>query len=100
MNRTLASLSAIAAACLMASPSSAALSPTYQRARELAQVIEAAVGEFSRYPIDKVVYQGEDRYTVVAGPCSLRAEIISKPLKQGLVGPRQFAVKLGKPRCR
>jgi len=85
---------------LTTSATEAALAPNYQRAKELNAVIEAAAQAIPQHPIDKVIYQNDDKYQVIAGPCSLRATIISKPMKNGMVGPRQFDVKLGQTRCR
>jgi len=79
---------------------SAALAPNYQRAREMAAVIDAVAAQIPQHPISKIVYQKPDQYRVVAGPCSVNATIVSAPPKTGLVGPRQFEVKLGVPRCK
>jgi len=54
----------------------------------------------AQHPITKIIYQKPDRYRVIAGPCSIRASIVSTPTKAGLVGARQFTVRLGVPRCR
>jgi len=78
----------------------AALAPNFQRAKELNAVIEAVAQAIPNYPISKVIYQKEDQYQVIAGPCSVRATIDSKSMKNGMVGPRQFDVKLGQSRCR
>ena len=85
---------------LIATSSHAALAPNYQRAKELNAVVEAAAAALPQHPISKVIYQKQDQYQVIAGPCSLRATIVSKPMKGGMVGPRQFEVKLGQSRCR
>ncbi|WP_435658008.1 hypothetical protein [Brucella pituitosa] len=85
---------------LITTSSQAALAPNYQRAKELTAVIEAAATALPQHPISKVIYQKEDQYQIIAGPCSLRATIVSKPMKNGVVGPRQFEVKLGQSRCR
>lgn len=85
---------------MVASSAQAALAPNYQRARELSAVIEAAAAQLPTDPITKVIYLKPDLYQVVAGSCSLKASIVSKPLKGGMVGPRQFDVSLSKPRCK
>ncbi len=85
---------------LITTSSQAALAPNYQRAKELNAVIDAAAAALPQHPINKVIYQKEDQYQVIAGPCSLRASIASKPMKNGMVGPRQFEEKLGQKRCR
>lgn len=86
--------------CIISTVSDAALAPNYQRAKELNAVIETAAQSLPQYPVDKVIYQKGDQYQVIAGPCSIKATIVSKPMKNGMVGPRQFDVKLGQPRCR
>ncbi|MFK4819268.1 hypothetical protein ACI0FS_03650 [Ochrobactrum quorumnocens] len=85
---------------LITTSSQAALAPNYQRAKELTAVIEAAAAALPQYPISKVIYQKEDQYQIIAGPCSLRANIVPSPMKNGMVGPRQFEVKLSQSRCR
>ncbi|MFB8343948.1 hypothetical protein ACWGNA_05785 [Brucella cytisi] len=77
----------------------AALAPNYQRAKEMMAVIEAVADEITRYPVTKVIYQKPDQYQVIAGPCSIRARIVTRPQKQMMVGPRQFEVKLFLQRC-
>ncbi|OCP00749.1 MULTISPECIES: hypothetical protein [unclassified Ensifer] len=84
---------------LAANQATAAVAPNYQRARELIAVINAVAAAVPKYPIDKIVSQGRDRYAVVAGKCSVIAKIIGLPSKPGLVGPRQFEVELDKPDC-
>ncbi|MEI3855500.1 MULTISPECIES: hypothetical protein [Ensifer] len=84
---------------LAAGQAAAALAPNYQRARELTAVIDAVAAAVPRYPIDKIISQGRDRYAVVAGKCTVIARIIGLPSKPGLVGPRQFEVQLDKPDC-
>ena len=92
-----------AALCLVvlpvASQAAAALAPNYQRARELNAVINAVAVAVPKYPIDKVISQGRDRYAVIAGKCTVIAKIVELPSKPGLVGPRQFEVQLDKPDC-
>ncbi|WVT75312.1 hypothetical protein QM996_09605 [Sinorhizobium chiapasense] len=84
---------------LVASQAAAALAPNYQRARELNAVINAVAVAVPKYPIDKVISQGRDRYAVIAGKCTVIAKIVGLPSKPGLVGPRQFEVQLDKPDC-
>lgn len=96
MIRLLAGLAAI----MISSSANAALAPNYQRAKEMTAIIEAVASKVPQHPITKVIYQKPDRYRVIAGPCSIRASIVSVPAKAGLVGPRQFAVRLGVPRCK
>ncbi|WP_429807055.1 hypothetical protein [Ensifer sp. B1-9] len=87
------------ATLLVASQAEATLAPNYQRARELNAVINAVAVAVPKYPIDKVISQGRDRYAVNAGKCTVMARIVGLPSKPGLVGPRQFEVQLDKPDC-
>jgi hypothetical protein len=82
-----------------AGASHAALAPNYQRANELTAIVTAVAEAVPKNPIDKIIHQGRDRYTVVAGKCTVLARIVDLPAKPGLVGPRQFKVELDKPRC-
>lgn len=82
-----------------ATTAEAALPPNYQRAREMTAVIEAVAEQIAEHPISKIIYQKPDQYQVIAGPCSVRATIVSKQQKQMVVGPRQFEVKLSQRRC-
>ncbi|WP_457583619.1 hypothetical protein [Ensifer canadensis] len=82
-----------------AGASHAALAPNYQRANELTAIITAVAAAVPKYPIDKIINQGRDRYAVVAGKCIIIARIVGLPAKPGLVGPRQFKVELDRPRC-
>ncbi|MEI2296677.1 hypothetical protein [Ensifer sp. MJa1] len=84
---------------VIAGQATAALAPNYQRARELNAVVNAVAAAVPKYPIDKIISQGHDRYAVVAGKCRLIARIVSLPSKPGLGGPRQFEVVLDKPDC-
>jgi hypothetical protein len=96
MQRLLIALPIIA----ISTHASAALAPNYQRAREMTAVIDAVAAQLPQHPITKIIYQKPDQYRVVAGPCSVDVSIVSAPPKPGLVGPRQFDVKLGVPRCK
>lgn len=77
----------------------AALAPNYQRANELTAIITAVAEAVPKYPIDKIINQGRDRYAVIAGECTVIARIVGLPAKPGLVGPKQFKVELERPRC-
>lgn len=82
-----------------AGTSQAALAPNFQRANELTAIIGAVAEAVPKYPIDKIIHQGRDRYAVVAGKCTVIARIVGLPAKPGLVGPKQFKVELERPRC-
>jgi hypothetical protein len=96
MRRLLIALSIIASA----TGADAALAPNYQRAREMTAIIDAVAAQLPQHPITKIIYRKPDRYGVVAGPCSIEASIVPTPPKAGVLGPRQFEVKLGVPRCK
>lgn len=86
--------------CLMtATHAQAALAPNYQRAKEMTAIIEAVAEKIPNHPISKIIYQNADQYQIIAGPCSIRATIITKPEKPMMVGPRQFEVKLSPQKC-
>ncbi len=83
----------------LSTASHAALAPNYQRAKELTAIIEAVAEQVPAHPITKVIYQKRDQYQVIAGPCSIRAVIVTAPQKRQMVGARQFDVKLFPQRC-
>ncbi|CAN7517745.1 hypothetical protein [Brucella pseudogrignonensis] len=83
----------------LSSASHAALAPNYQRAKELTAIIEAVAEQVPAHPITKIIYQKRDQYQVIAGPCSIRAAIVTVPQKKQTVGARQFDVKLFPQRC-
>lgn len=84
---------------VLSTASQAALAPNYQRAKELTAIIEAVAEQVPAHPITKVIYQKRDQYQVIAGPCSIRAVILTAPHKRQMVGTRQFDVKLIPQRC-
>jgi hypothetical protein len=82
-------------------PSSAALAPNYQRARELGEVIDA-VAATSMDPIDRVEFVDADLYRVRYGSCTVDARIVDvppEPSSEPVAGPRDFEVVLGDPKC-
>lgn len=85
---------------LAALPAIAALPPHYQRARELAAVIDAAAAILEFKPIESVTRIGDDLYRVETGDCTLDVRIEDTPTPAGMVGPRQFKVVPGEPSCR
>jgi hypothetical protein len=86
-------------------PAVAALPPEAQRAVELERIV--LDGDVRRAlnsnPIDSVTATGVDLYEVVAGPCRVTVTIIDAPTQEsregGWVGPRLFALSVGKPSC-
>ena len=93
---------AVAAPILAATPAQAALPPWYQRAAELRTVVAhpGLVDAFGTVAIERVEYAGPDLYRVSAGRCHVDARIVDIPLRPGMVGARQFTVRLGRRVCR
>ena len=89
----------VLATVMFVTNANAALAPNYQRANEMTAVIEAVAEQVPSHPITKIIYQSNDRYQVIAGPCSIRATIVTTKTKPMMVGTRQFKVKLSAPRC-
>ena len=85
---------------MAALPATAALPPHYQRARELAAVIDAAAAILEFKPIESVTRIGDDLYRVQTDGCTLDVRIEDTPTPAGMVGPRQFKVVPGEPSCR
>ncbi len=75
---------------MLSTQAQAALSPNYQRARELTAVIEAVASAFPDRLVDKVQFVEDDKYEVTAGACRVIVTLETKPIEPGLVGPRQF----------
>ncbi|WP_343314223.1 hypothetical protein AAIB41_03490 [Brucella sp. BE17] len=92
-------IAAVSGCMIIATNAHAALAPNYQRAKEMTAIIEAVAEKIPTHPISKIIYQKPDQYQVIAGPCSIRAMIITKPGKPMMVGPRQFEVKLSSQKC-
>jgi hypothetical protein len=93
-----AAIGAMGLFCL-STASHAALAPNYQRAKELTAIIAAVAEQVPAHPITKVIYQKRNQYQVIAGPCSIRALIVTEPQQKQMVGGRQFDVKLFPQRC-
>ena len=83
-------------------PAPAALPPWHQRAAELRAVVSdfGLVEALGDAMIERVEYAGPDLYRVTAGRCHVDARIVDLPTPRGIVGPRQFAVRLGRRVCR
>lgn len=99
--RILLAALACAAALSAGAAAWAALPPAYQRAAEFKAIAESATvaGAFDGAPIEKIEFLEEDLYRVTAGRCHLDVAIVSKPLDEGLVGPRQFEIRPGHVVC-
>ena len=99
--RSLAYLSALAAAVLGTSPASGALPPKYQRLAEIRAVLDnrAVSDALGDTPINSVVYVRTDLYRVTAGRCRIDARIVGLPMPDGVVGARRFEVRAGQRVC-
>ena len=84
---------------LLASPAHAVLPPNVEQARELASVTEAVGKRFPGQPIQSITRQDSGSYDVRVGTCRLKARIVTLPTPQGMVGPRQYTVRLTRPKC-
>ncbi len=82
-----------------ASVAHAALPPQFQRAKELAAVVEAAAGVLGIRPIESVQRLDVDLYRVQTETCVLDVRIEDLPTQPGLVGPRKFRAVPGEPDC-
>jgi len=84
---------------LLAPAAHAVLPPNVEQARELASVTEAVGKRFPGQPIKSITRQTFDSYDVLVGTCRLKAEIVTLPTPRGMVGPRQYTVRLSRPKC-
>lgn len=84
---------------MTATSANAALAPDIEKAREISAIIDAVEKAIPEHNVTKVINRKKDQYLVIAGPCSIRAAIITNPYKDGMVGPRQFEIKLFSKRC-
>ncbi|PHP69025.1 hypothetical protein CSC94_03330 [Zhengella mangrovi] len=91
----------LALACLVAAPALAALSPWYQRQKELERIItDARVMEaLKSEPIEAIEYTGEDLYRVYAGSCAVEVTIVDVPGGEDVMGPRRFDLEVGAADC-
>ncbi|MFP1630203.1 hypothetical protein ACLB6G_00560 [Zhengella sp. ZM62] len=90
-----------AAACLFALPALAALSPWYQRQKELERIIaDGRVMEaLDSEPIDAIERTDEDEYRVYAGDCAVMVTIVDVPGGEDVMGPRRFDLEVGEADC-
>ena len=92
----------VVALALLASggAASAALPPQYQRANELAAVVEAATRALDA-PVDAVEYVSPDLYRARAGACAQEVSVVDEPATDHpSAGPRRFETRVGEPACR
>jgi calcineurin-like phosphoesterase len=92
-------VTALVGLCALSSAADAAIAPNYQRAKEMTAVIEAVAKLVPAHPITKVIYQKRHQYRVIAGPCSIRAMIVTEPQRNPTLGAQQFDVTLVPQRC-
>lgn len=97
--------SALILSALMNVPlvASAALPPQYQRQRELVEIIQSSEVQaaLNGAPIESITRNGEDRYTVTGGVCSVVVEIVDETgqMPGGWAGPRRFSLSVGEADC-
>ena len=84
---------------MTATSANAVLAPDVEKAREMNAIIDAVTKEVPSHPVTRIIYRKRDQYMIIVGPCSIRATIITKRQRAGMVGPRQFDVKLSSKRC-
>lgn len=92
---------ALIAATVTATPALAALASPYQRAAELAAVIEAALPVLGVRTIDQVTFLGADEYEVRTLSCVLTVSIVDveRDGEPVMLGRRLFEAVAGEPVC-
>lgn len=93
-----------AAATLAATATSAAaaLPPYWQSAREISAIVnDARVHDALKYeePILSIGTTGDDVYELKTPRCTLRITNVDRPAAEGMVGPRQFDLEVGRADC-
>ncbi len=88
-------------ASLFALPALAALSPWYQRQKELERIItdQRVMEALDAEPIDAVERTGEDAYRVYAGDCAVMVTIVDVEGGEDVMGPRRFDLEVGAADC-
>ena len=92
-----------ASAALAPTGALAALPPYWQSAREIAAIVnDQRVHDALKYaePIISIGVTAPDVYELKTERCTLAVKIVDKPVKPGLIGPRQFDLEVGKATCR
>ncbi len=92
-------IAALTALTLLAgpAPASAALTPSKERAKEVNAVVDAVQKKLPQHPINTVMYIRSNNFEVLAGPCTVRAHIVSSKHKK--TEKADVKVRLGKLRC-
>lgn len=101
--RELVFAACLTASCILgAAPASAALAPNYQRLAEMRAILDssALADVFDvRHPVERIEYLGPDHYRASGGGCRLELRLVSQAMPDGMVGPRRFSIRAGKPVC-
>lgn len=89
------------AACLFAVPALAALSPWYQRQKELERIItdQQVMEALDAEPIDAIERTDEDEYRVYAGDCAVMVIVVDVEGSEDVMGPRRFDLEVGEADC-
>jgi hypothetical protein len=89
------------ALCLLPNVAVAALPPQYQRQAELVAIVQDQAVEqaLQDEPISAVRITGTDVYEVISQSCKVAVGIVDRPMQDGMVGPRQFAVVVTGAAC-
>lgn len=85
------------------SPASALLSPLWQTAAEMKQILSSnVVGDAlqSQDPIVSVTRTGDDQYEVSNGKCTVPVTVIGDATVKNVAGPRKFSIKVGTATCK
>jgi len=80
---------------------SAALAPNYERLRELEAILEnqELIQKLGIQPIVGIEATGDSTYTVRTANCTLVVTLVSTPNAPPILGPWQFTIHVGDPRC-
>jgi hypothetical protein len=96
----------VASAALIAvaasTPALALLSPLWQSAAEMKEILSSnEVGDAlkSQDPITSVTRTGVDQYEVSNGTCTVPVTISGDGTSGDQIGPRKFSLKVGEAKC-
>jgi hypothetical protein len=102
--RPILTFAAIAALTVsVASPAFALLSPLWQTAGEMKQILSSnEVGDAlkSQDPIVSVTRTGDDQYEVINGKCTVPVTVVGDATMKNVAGPRKFSIKVGTATCK
>jgi hypothetical protein len=95
---------ALALALALAGPrvAVAALSPNYERLRELEAILgdQDLIQKLGIQPVVEIEATGNSTYTVRTEKCSVVVTLVSTPSAPAMPGPWQFTIEVGEPQCR